>query len=124
MQQICVQQQLLSLERPVVMGILNCTPDSFYDGGKYTKYQKAIDSALKMYNDGATMVDIGGYSTRPGADEVSITEEADRILGIIEGIKKQRPESIISVDTFRAGVAHQAIEAGADIINDVSIMIH
>lgn len=105
---------------PKVMGILNITPDSFYEGSR----NKSADSLLKkaeiMLKEGASFLDIGGYSTRPGADDISISEELDRVLPSIEIILKNFPETIISIDTFRSEVANQAVKAGAAIINDIS----
>ncbi len=111
---------LIDLSIPKVMGIINVTPDSFYDGGK-TFYEKEIlKQAEKMLLEGATFLDVGGYSTRPGADEISENEEIRRVVETIESILKNFPEALISVDTFRSEVAKKAIEAGAVIINDVS----
>lgn len=105
------------------MGILNATPDSFYAGSRIsgqTRVEKAVDTARRMLGEGATFLDIGGYSTRPGAADVSASDEADRVLPIIEGILTEFPDALISIDTFRASVARQAVEAGATLINDVS----
>lgn len=113
--------QLLDLSRPKVMGILNITPDSFFEGSRYLPdAEKIVDIAGKMLNDGATFIDVGGYSTRPYATEISINEEADRVLPVIETIIKYFPEAIISIDTFRSEVARQAVKAGAAIINDIA----
>ena len=111
--------RLISLETPVVMGILNITPDSFYADSRVT-YEKTVEAAEKMLADGATFLDVGGYSTRPGAADISPTEEADRVLPAIEAILDSFPDALISVDTFRASVAEQAVETGACIINDVA----
>jgi len=102
------------------MGILNVTPDSFSDGGKFNKINIAVDHALKMIDDGANIIDIGGESTRPGSEPVSKFEECERILPVIESIKKINSKITISVDTYKASVAKKAIEAGADIVNDIS----
>ena len=102
------------------MGILNVTPDSFSDGGRFTKVSIAVDHALKMVDDGAHIIDIGGESTRPGSLPVSEYDECERILPIIESIKKIDSKITISVDTYKASVAKKAIEAGADIVNDIS----
>ena len=102
------------------MGILNVTPDSFSDGGRFTKVSIAVDHALKMVDDGAHIIDIGGESTRPGSLPVSEYDECERILPIIESIKKIDSKITISVDTYKASVANKAIEAGADIVNDIS----
>lgn len=111
--------QLITLDKPVVMGILNATPDSFFDKSR-TSNNEWADKAGQMLNDGATFIDIGGYSTRPGAADVSVQEETDRVVNAIEAVYKAFPKVIISVDTFRAAVAKAAIEAGASIVNDIS----
>ncbi len=112
--------QLVSLDKPVVMGILNVTPDSFYDGGRYNTIDAAINQAAKMLEAGATFIDIGAYSSRPGADNVSIEEELRNAIPIIEAVSKEFPMSMISIDTFRAKVAEEAVNAGAAIVNDIS----
>lgn len=112
--------ELFDLTRPCVMGILNVTPDSFYQGSRNTTVENAIQMAQTMLDEGAKMLDIGGYSSRPGAKEISTQEEADRILPVIEAISQRSPGVYLSVDTFRGQVARQAIEAGAHIINDIS----
>jgi dihydropteroate synthase len=110
--------------RTLVMGILNITPDSFSDGGLYYSPQHASDralaKALRMLDDGADILDIGGESTRPNATPLTPDEELSRVLPVIESILKQKPETILSVDTFHATTARHAIEAGAEIVNDVS----
>ncbi len=106
-------------QKTLIMGILNVTPDSFSDGGQFNNSQKAIDYALKMEDDGADIIDIGGESTRPGAKPVTIEEELSRIIPVIEGIRK-KSNIIISIDTYKSNVADKAITAGADIINDIS----
>ena len=111
--------QLVDLTTPAVMGILNLTPDSFYEGSRIVP-EKVVEIAADMLDEGATFLDLGGYSTRPGAAEISATEEADRILPAIEAILHTFPRTLISVDTFRADVARQSIRAGASLINDVS----
>lgn len=112
--------KLIDLTTPKVMGILNLTPDSFFDGGKYTNENAILNQVEKMLTDGATFIDVGAYSSRPGADFVSETEELQRLLPIIALIDKKFPETLISVDTFRAEVAKQSIETGAALINDIS----
>lgn len=112
--------QLLDLSRPVVMGILNVTPDSFFDGGRYTGVEAALKQAEKMLAEGATILDVGGASSRPGAAEVSEKEELERVIPVIEGIKSHFSEAIISIDTWRASVAKAAVEAGASMVNDIS----
>jgi dihydropteroate synthase len=113
-------------KRTLVMGIVNVTPDSFSDGGKHFDPNVAVDHALKMLGEGADMVDVGGESTRPGAKAgtenpaVSVEEELRRVLPVITGIKAKRPACIVSVDTYKASVARAAVEAGADIVNDIS----
>lgn len=112
--------RLLVSEIPVVMGILNVTPDSFYTQGRENSIPEHIANAEKMMQDGATILDIGGLSTRPGAVEISEQEELDRVVPVIEQIKKTFPDSFISIDTYRANVAKHSVEAGADIVNDIS----
>ncbi len=110
-------------KRGLVMGIVNVTPDSFSDGGQYFDEQRAIDHGLELAAEGAAILDVGGESTRPGASPVSVEEELRRVLPVIRGLRAQT-KALISVDTFKAAVAEQAIAAGADIINDVSGMMH
>jgi dihydropteroate synthase len=112
--------QLLDLSRPVVMGILNLTPDSFFDGGKHLGEQAFLNQAEKMLREGATILDLGGASSRPGAAEVQEQEELQRVIPAIETILKNFPNTILSVDTWRAGVAREALNAGASIVNDIS----
>jgi dihydropteroate synthase len=111
-------------EQTIVMGILNVTPDSFSDGGLFysPKHspERALEQALKMLDEGATILDIGGESTRPNATPLTAEEEQSRILPAVEAILKAEPETILSVDTFHATTARHAIEAGAEIVNDVS----
>ena len=111
---------LISLSRPMVMSILNTTPDSFFDGGKYNSIEKALKKVEKDLNQGATIIDIGGYSTKPGGNKVTIDEEIRRTIPYIEKIVDIFPEINISIDTFRGKVAALAIDAGAGMINDVS----
>ncbi|MFE8704060.1 dihydropteroate synthase [Cytobacillus sp. FJAT-54145] len=105
-------------KKTLVMGILNTTPDSFSDGGKYAQVEKAVEHAVRLVEEGADIIDVGGESTRPGADAVSLEEELTRVVPIIEAISK-RVHVPISIDTYKAEVAKQALEAGAHIINDV-----
>ncbi|MFK7925395.1 MAG: dihydropteroate synthase [Bacteroidia bacterium] len=112
--------RLLSLVEPKIMGILNLTPDSFSDGGQYNHLDRAIERVGEMIEEGADIIDIGGYSSRPYADDVSPQEELDRIGGIGEAILKFFPETLLSVDTFRAAVAKNMLDLGAHIINDIS----
>ena len=102
------------------MGILNITPDSFFDGSRVAHHEQLLQQAQQMLANGATFLDIGGYSTRPGAADVSLSEELNRVIPAIEFLSKQVPQAIISIDTFRAEVAKQAVQAGASIINDIS----
>lgn len=117
---IRIGDKLMDLSKPVVMGILNATPDSFYEGSRERTVAGAIDKARKMIADGAKIIDIGGYSTRPGADDISIEEEISRVVPIIKALRAGFSEIAISIDTFRSQVAEKAILAGANIINDVS----
>lgn len=112
--------KLLDLSTPQVMGILNVTPDSFFSGSRVMQVEDAYKKAKKMLSEGATILDLGGHSTRPGADAVSEEEELKRVLPVVEMIRKRFPEAIISIDTFRSLVARQAVEAGAHIINDIA----
>lgn len=112
--------KLIDLTTPKVMGILNMTPDSFYDGGKYKNESDIVSQVETMLKNGATFIDIGAYSSRPNATHISETEELQRLLPIIELLIGEFPEIIISIDTFRSEVAKQAIQAGAALINDIS----
>lgn len=112
--------QLIDLAIPKVMGILNVTPNSFFDGGKYQNESEIISQVDKMRSDGATFIDIGAYSSKPSAEFVSEKEEIARIVPVIELILKHFPETLLSIDTFRAEVAKTSIENGAAIINDIA----
>jgi dihydropteroate synthase len=112
--------QLIDLSVPKVMGILNITPDSFYDGGTYKNEKEILNHVETMLNEGATFIDVGAYSSRPNADLVSEADELKRILPIVELILKSFPDTLISIDTFRSEVAKQCINAGAALINDIS----
>lgn len=112
--------QLVDLSVPKVMGILNITPDSFYDGGAHKNEKNILNHVEKLLNEGATFIDVGAYSSRPNADHVSETDELKRILPIIELILKVFPETLLSIDTFRSEVAKQCVNAGAALINDIS----
>lgn len=105
---------------PLIMGVLNVTPDSFSDGGNFNDYDDAVNHAKKMIDDGADIIDIGGESTRPGANPVPEKDEIKRVIPVIEAIKKINHEIPVSIDTTKYEVARLAIEAGADIINDIS----
>ena len=117
---INIRGNLYDFSSPKVMGILNITPDSFYDGGKFKDDQKIKNHINKMINDGMDILDIGGYSSRPGASEVSISEELERVIPTLIFIKKNFKNLIISIDTFRSEVAKASLIEGADIINDIS----
>jgi dihydropteroate synthase len=112
--------QLIDLSTPKVMGILNLTPDSFYDGGKYRNENDILNQVEKMLADGATFIDVGAYSSRPGAAHISEEEELQRIIPIIKLLCNTFPDILISIDTFRSSVAKTCIEAGAALINDIS----
>ncbi len=112
--------KLIDLSTPKVMGIINLTPDSFYAGSRKPLISDALLQANKMQAEGADFLDIGAYSSRPGADDISVQEETDRLLPVVELIAANHPDLILSIDTFRANVAEAAIKAGAHIINDIS----
>lgn len=111
---------LIGLSSPKVMGIINLTPDSFFAGSRKPGVEEALLQAGKMLADGATFLDLGAYSSRPGAADISIQEETDRLLPVVEAIRAEYPEAILSIDTFRSKVADAAINAGGHIINDIS----
>ena len=112
--------KLIDLSTPKIMGILNITPDSFYDGGRYNSDKKILDHVEKMIIDGAVFIDIGAYSSRPGGVDIDENEELKRIIPAIELVNKKFPEIIISIDTFRSKVAEACLNSGASIINDIS----
>jgi dihydropteroate synthase len=112
--------ELLDLSRPCIMGILNLTPDSFYSNSRISSVDLALERAETCIKEGATFIDIGAYSSRPGADDVSTGEELKRIIPVVEAISRRFPEAKLSIDTFRARVARESIEAGAHVINDIS----
>ena len=112
--------KLIDLSIPKIMGILNITPDSFYDGGRYNSDKKILDHVEKMIIDGAIFIDIGAYSSRPGGVDIDENEELKRIIPAVELVNKKFPEIIISVDTFRSKVAEVCLNSGAAIINDIS----
>ena len=118
-QSIHIKGTALDLSTPLVMGILNVTPDSFSDGGRYNSLDTAVVQANKMVNEGASILDVGGYSSRPGADEVSLLQELARVIPVVSKIARSS-RAIISIDTFRSEVAEAAIDAGAHIVNDIS----
>lgn len=112
--------RLLSLETPLVMGILNLTPDSFSDGGQFDSVPKALSRVEQMLSEGATIIDVGGYSSRPGATDIPASEELQRIRDAVAEILRSFPEAIVSVDTFRSEVARPMLDLGVHIINDIS----
>ncbi|RKR12395.1 dihydropteroate synthase [Maribacter vaceletii] len=113
-------ENLIDLSTPKIMGILNVTPDSFFDGGKFKNIDDALLQTDKMLQDGATFIDVGAYSSKPGANAVSEEEELARILPIVTQIQSSFPNCILSIDTFRSSVAKACVDAGAAIINDIS----
>ncbi|MFM7193590.1 MAG: dihydropteroate synthase [Bacteroidota bacterium] len=119
-----LRDQLLDLTNPVVMGVINCTPDSFYAGSRHQGLSGFLKQAEKMIQEGATILDIGGYSSRPGAEEVPEAEEVQRTVPMIGLLNKYFPQTPISIDTFRREVARQALDAGASIINDITAATH
>ena len=112
--------RLIDLSTPKVMGIINLTPDSFYADSRLPAIADALQQAERMLNEGATFLDLGAYSSRPGAEDISVQQEMDRLLPVVETIAAQYPDAVLSIDTFRASVAEAAIKAGAHIINDIS----
>jgi len=112
--------RLIHLSSPKVMGIINLTPDSFFVDSRKQSIEAAVAQAGEMLAEGATFLDLGAYSSRPGAEDVSVQEEMDRLLPVVEAIAFEYPEAILSIDTFRAGVAEAAIKVGGHIINDIS----
>ncbi len=113
-------EKLLDLSKPVVMGILNLTPDSFFEGSRLQNLDETLRQAEKMLSENAAILDFGAVSTRPGAAEVSGEDEKKRLIPAIEAVFREFPEAVISVDTFRSGVAELALKSGAKIINDIS----
>ena len=112
--------KLIDLRTPQIMGILNLTPDSFYSGSRVQAIDLALTRADQMLQAGATCIDLGGYSSRPGAEDISEDQEKSRVLPVISALSRNFPEAVISIDTFRSGVAREAVESGAAIINDIS----
>jgi dihydropteroate synthase len=106
--------------RPAIMAVVNCTPDSFSDGGRHLEPDEALTHAERLLDEGADLVDVGGESTRPGAEPVPAAEEARRVLPVIRALRRRRPDAVISVDTRRSEVAAAALSAGADVVNDVT----
>ena len=120
MRTINCKGNLIDLSTPKVMGVINLTPDSFYDGGKLTSEKEILLQANKMLQEGATFLDLGAYSSRPGAQFVSEKEEIHRLLPVIKILLNEFPETLLSIDTFRSNVANESIYAGASLINDIS----
>jgi dihydropteroate synthase len=115
-----VQGKIINLNSPKVMGILNVTPDSFYDGGRYNQNGTFLKHAEKMIREGADFIDVGGYSSRPGAVDIPVEEELSRTTPVIRALKKEFPFVLLSIDTFRSQVADAAVNEGAGIVNDIS----
>jgi dihydropteroate synthase len=120
MQSINCKGIIINLDKPIVMGIINATPDSFYKGDLSMGLNNIVDLATKMIAEGASIIDIGGQSTKPNATTISVQEEIDRVVPVISAVHKKHPTTVISVDTFNSAVAMAAIKAGASMVNDVS----
>lgn len=112
--------KIIAFERPLIMGILNVTPDSFFDGGRHNAADAALAHAAQLIAEGADILDIGAYSSRPGAAAVSVQEELDRALPIVQALAERHPDTLLSIDTFRSEVAEACVKAGVHIINDIS----
>ena len=112
--------KLIDISSPKVMGVLNLTPDSFYDGNKFDNEKKILNQVEKMLNDGATFIDIGAYSSRPGATHISEDQEKSRIIGTVELLITEFPDANLSIDTFRSSIADECLNSGASIINDIT----
>lgn len=119
-QSIQAQGRLITFEKPLIMGILNVTPDSFFDGGRHNDLDHALRKAEQLLSDGVDIIDIGAYSSREGAAVVSPDEEINRALPVIQELVKRYPDLILSIDTFRANVAEACVQAGVHLINDIS----
>lgn len=115
-----IRGNLMDLARPKIMGILNLTPDSFYDGGRNNDLSSAVKKAEILLSESADILDLGAYSSRPGAEHISEAEELERLIPVVKAIVEEFPDAVISVDTFRSAVANAAINEGAHIINDIS----
>ncbi len=115
-----IKGKLVRLEKPLIMGILNVNPDSFYDGGRYNSVDQAVNRAEQMLAEGVDILDIGGMSSRPGAEIISVDTELSRVLPALEAIFKRFPDIIVSIDTIHAEVARQSVQVGAAIVNDIS----
>ena len=112
--------RLLVIDEPLVMGIINATPDSFYSGSRINEVDDVLEKAAQMITEGASIIDIGGQSTRPGSKRISTNEECARVIPFVEAIHKRFPETVISIDSFYSSVVKEAVEAGASMVNDVS----
>lgn len=112
--------QVVDISTPLVMGVINVTPDSFYSGSRHQRMNALLKTAERMLTEGAAILDIGGYSSRPGAEDISVEEELERVIDPIEQILRRFPETFISIDTFRAEVAKHAVQSGATMVNDIS----
>ena len=117
---ITLNQQLLDLSTPRVMAIMNLTPDSFYDGGKLKNHEQVLAKVQQFIDEGASIIDLGGYSTRPGAADISVEEEISRVIPVVQLIREHFRAIPLSVDTFRSQVARAALDQGASMVNDVS----
>lgn len=115
-----VRGTLLDLSKPKIMGILNLTPDSFYDGGRNNSLENALRKTEQLVSEGADLLDLGAYSSRPGAEHITEEVEFERMIPVIKAIAKEFPKALLSIDTFRSGIAKAAIGEGADMINDIS----
>ncbi len=115
-----IGDKIIDFSTPKIMGVINATPDSFFDGGTSNSVQKAIDKAINMVSEGAEFLDVGGYSSRPGADDVNAQEEIERTVPIVRAIHERFPDVFISIDTFRKQVAEKNLEVGATWVNDIS----
>lgn len=115
-----VRGKLLDLSKPKIMGILNLTPDSFYDGGRNNNLHDALKKTEQILSEGADLIDIGAYSSRPGAEHISEETESERLIPVLRAIVSEFPDAILSIDTFRSGIARTAVNEGAGIINDIS----
>jgi len=115
----CRDRELPLGERTLVMGIVNVTPDSFSDGGMFEDAEAAVTYGAKLWDDGADVLDVGGESTRPGSDPVTVEEELSRVLPVVEDLRRRAPEVLLSVDTRKAAVASEALATGADVVNDI-----
>ncbi|MEM6829823.1 MAG: dihydropteroate synthase [Bacteroidota bacterium] len=117
---INIRGEIMDLVTPKVMGIINLTPDSFYEGSRRQNENEVLKLVEKMLSDGVDIIDVGGYSSRPGASDISEIEELSRTVNATAQIKKEFPDSVLSIDTFRSNVAREAVSAGADLVNDIS----